>query len=110
METKIQVKHVNGLKSARAKISDMGDLSHELLFDVLLAPGDLERILNLFRQRIPITIEIASPQSRMDLKVSLIQDVEEPTQTVVDEATAQEIGAGKPPTEGKRGRKPSADQ
>lgn len=95
METKIQVKHVNGLKSAKAKISEVGDLSHELTFDVLLAPGDLERILMLFKQRIPIQIEISSPQSRMDLKVTLISDIEQQAHTVVDVTTQQEMKSGK---------------
>lgn len=92
METKVQIKHVNDLKSAKAKFSDTGDLSYELAFDVLLDPGDLERILMLFKQRIPIHLEVSSPQSRMDLKVNLIQDMEEPEHTVVDPTTAKEIG------------------
>jgi hypothetical protein len=49
MESKITVKHVNELKSAKAKISDTGDLTHELTFDVVLAPGDLERTLLMFK-------------------------------------------------------------
>jgi len=74
MEQKIVVKHINGLKSARAKFSDVGDLSHELTFDVLLAPGDLERLLMLFQQRIPVSMEISSSQSRMDFQVVMITE------------------------------------
>lgn len=91
MKTTITIKHVNGLRTAKAKISEVGDLSHELTFDVLLAPGDLERVLMLFKQRIPVTIEVSSPQSRMDLKVALIQDFDEPERSAVDATTAAEI-------------------
>jgi len=91
MESRILIKHVNGLKSAKAKISDMGDLSHELTFDILLDPGDLERILMLFKQRIPVTIEVWSPQSRMDLRTTLVQDMEERVNTVVDPTTLAEV-------------------
>ena len=95
MKTNIRIQHVNSLKSAKAKFSDMGDLSHELAFDVLLSPGDLERVLMLFKQRIPVHIEISSPQSRMDLRVNLIQDTEEPATSVVDATTAEEIKGGR---------------
>jgi len=74
MRQVIQVKHVNDLKSAKAKISETGDISHEIAFDVLLAPGDFERLLLMFKQRIPVEIEISSPQSKMDLKFELITD------------------------------------
>lgn len=74
METKITVKHINALKGAKAKISDVGDLSHELSFDVVLAPGDLECLLLLFKQRVPITMEISSPQTRMDLFCTVISE------------------------------------
>lgn len=91
MEARITIKHVNGLKTAKAKISDVGDLSHELTFDVLLDPGDLERVLMLFKQRIPITIEVWSPQSRMDLRTTLVQDTEPRQDTVVDPTTMAEV-------------------
>jgi len=91
MESRIKIKHVNSLKSAKAKISDMGDLSHELTFDVLLDPGDMERLLMLFKQRIPTYIEVWSPQSRMDLKVSLIQDRQESEAAPVDPETLSAV-------------------
>lgn len=91
MKQTVTIKHVNALKSCKAKFSDMGDLSHELTFDCLLDFGDLERLLIMFKQRIPVYIEITSPQSRMDLKVSIIQDREEPASTVVDETTLAEL-------------------
>jgi len=90
MKQTVTIKHVNALKSARAKFSDMGDLSHELTFDCLMDFGDLERLLMMFKQRIPVYIEIMSPQSKMDLKVQIIQDREEPKDTVVDETTLAE--------------------
>lgn len=95
METRITIKHVNGLRTAKAKISEVGDLSHELTFDVLLAPGDLERVLILFKQRIPVTIEVSSAQSRMDLKVALVQDFEDPEKSAVDPTTAAELKGGR---------------
>lgn len=91
MEARITIKHVNGLKTAKAKISDMGDLSHELTFDVLLDPGDLERVLMLFKQRIPVTIEVWSPQSRMDLRTTLVQDMDPQAEAIVDPTTLAEV-------------------
>lgn len=94
MQTEIKVKHINGLKDARIKFGEMGDLSYLLTFDVLLDPGDLERILILFKQRIPVNLSISSPQSKMDLKISLISDTTVAEKSVVDPTTLTEVKEG----------------
>ena len=82
MRQTIEVKHINALKSAKAKFSEVGDISYELTFDVVLDPGDLERLLLLFKQQIPRSMSITSPQSKMDLAVILIEDKPEKTETI----------------------------
>lgn len=94
MEQKIKVKHINELKGVKAKISETGDISHELTFDVLLDYGDLERLLMMFKQKIPVTMEISSPQSRMDLKVELIMEKKPAESIPVDTTTLSELKTG----------------
>jgi hypothetical protein len=93
MITEIKVKHVNGLKDARVKFAEMGDITHLLTFDVVLDPGDLERTLMLFKQRIPINLTISSPQSKIDLKINLISDTT-PDNRPVDRTTLGEVKEG----------------
>jgi hypothetical protein len=93
MITEVKVKHVNGLRDAKVKFGEMGDITHLLTFDVVLDPGDLERTLMLFKQRIPINLTISSPQSKMDLKINLISDTT-PDAGPVDSTTLGEIKDG----------------
>ena len=103
MLTEIKVRHVNGLKEAKVKFGEMGDLSHILTFDVLLDPGDLERVLIPFKQRIPVTLMISSPQSKMDLKGNLISDTTTEEEALVDSTTLGEVKEGlAAPEEGKQ--------
>jgi hypothetical protein len=74
MLLKIDIEHINRLKGAKAHFSEVGDLVHELTFEVLLQPGDFERLMILFRQPIPKVMTISSPQSAMDLKVEMVQE------------------------------------
>jgi hypothetical protein len=104
MITEIKVKHVNGLKDARVKFGEMGDITYLLTFDIVLDPGDLERILMLFKQRIPIHLTISSPQSKMDLHVSLISDTT-PDAGPVDSTTLGEIKDGVKAEVGAKGGK-----
>jgi len=104
METEIKVKHVNGLKDARVKFGEMGDITYLLTFDVVLDPGDLERTLMLFKQRIPINLTISSPQSKMDLKINLIPDTT-PDTSPVDLTTLEEVKEGVKAEAGVKGGK-----
>ena len=104
MQTEIKVKHVNGLKDARVKFGEMGDITYLLTFDVVLDPGDLERTLMLFKQRIPITLTISSPQSKMDLKINLISDTT-PDPSPVDPTTLGEVKEGVKSEVGAKGGK-----
>jgi len=104
MQTEVKVKHVNGLKDARAKFGEMGDITYLLTFDVVLDPGDLERTLMLFKQRIPINLTISSPQSKMDLKINLISDTT-PDPSPVDSTTLGEVKEGVKSEVGAKGGK-----
>lgn len=74
MEVKIEIKHVNGLANPKVKIEE-GRVDYTLPFEVQLPPGDFDRIVNLFRQRIPVQLTISSPQAKMDLFTEAITDM-----------------------------------
>lgn len=73
MEVKIDIKHVNGLKNPKVVIEE-GRIDYTLPFEVQLSPGDFERIIQLFRQRVPVMLTISSPQAKMDLFVETVHD------------------------------------
>ena len=74
MEQIIEVKHINGLKKAEVKLDDTGNISHIIGIDCKLDPGDFERLVIMFKQRLPVYMTLRCPQSKMDLFVQIIQD------------------------------------
>ena len=88
------------------KFDDTGNLMHKLGLDCVLLPGDMERVIQMFKERvkygIPIVVTFSSPQAKMDLvfktigkepvdKVSTSQKVDEtPIVPAQDQAGEQE--------------------
>ena len=73
MEVTIDIKHVNGMSKPKVTIDD-GTVEYVLPFEVQLPPGTFDRIVNLFRQRIPVQLTISSPQAKMDLFTEVLSD------------------------------------
>jgi len=77
MKTIVETNMVQNPKIS-VSFSDTGDLEHQLTFKCVLKPGDTDRLIQMFKERvkygIPITLAVSSPQSRMDLKVTAVED------------------------------------
>ena len=83
MEVTIEIKHVNALNKPKVTIED-GIVSYTLPFDVQLPPGTFDRIVNLFRQRVPVQLTISSPQAKMDLFTEVFTDTPTSSYTEAD--------------------------
>jgi len=86
----IEIKHVNGMSKPKVTI-DEGVVSYVLPFEVQLPPGDFDRIVNLFQQRVPVSLTISSPQAKMDLFTHSISDTPAASWTVEEVRTLREI-------------------
>jgi len=77
METRVETNLVQNPKIP-VSFGETGDLEHQLTFKCVLRPGDTDRLIQMFKERIqygnPIILAIYSPQSRFDLQMVPVED------------------------------------
>lgn len=76
MEARIETEIVQNPKIS-VSFGETGDLEHQLTFKCLLKPGDTDRLIHMFKERVqygtPIILAVYSPQARLDMKFTAIE-------------------------------------
>ena len=87
MKTEILVKNVHGLRTATSVNENSGEVEHKLAFRVVMPDGDHDRLVLMFKQKVPVELLITAPSAKSDFQIKMVLEPPKPVEEKAEQAT-----------------------